>query len=104
LVTEAFERRSLKLAFKKISDTYSYNVILDPRLEGEGELSVTMSLLNVLIDVAIELIAETNGLEVVRRANVFFVTSDENAYKMRLPAGMRNGFPVPSKKDVAPGK
>ena len=50
---------------------------------------ITQDLLNVPIDVAVELIAEMAGLEVVRRANVFFVTTDETAEKMRRQAAGR---------------
>jgi RNA polymerase sigma factor (sigma-70 family) len=85
LISEDFARADLKDVFKKFSASSGYNVILDPRAQQEKgpKAEITIQLLNVPVDVAVALVAEMSSLTVVRRANVFFVTTESTAKNMR---------------------
>ncbi len=85
LISEDFMRADVKDVLKKFAETSGYNVILDPRAEQDKDpnRAITARLLNVPVDVAIHLVAEMLDLTVVRQANVFFVTTEKTAEKMR---------------------
>jgi RNA polymerase sigma factor (sigma-70 family) len=85
LISEEFEKADLAAVFKKLSASSGYNVILDPRSQKDKVLKpeITIQILNVPVDVAVALVAEMSSLAVVRRANVFFVTTEQVAEKMR---------------------
>jgi RNA polymerase sigma factor (sigma-70 family) len=108
LISEDFVRTDIKEVLKKFAEGSGYNVILDPRVQkAEGPAQeVTVRLLNVPVDVAIGLIAEMSNLTVVRQANIFFVTTEKTAEKMRkdrakdapTPGGRRRIRPEPQDK------
>ena len=106
LISEDFVRADVKDVFKKFSETSGYNVFLDPRTQKEGQRDpeITIRLLNVPVDVAVDLVAEVNGLTVVRRANVYFVTTTQIAEKMRKDrekeAGILGGRTRPTRMNI----
>jgi hypothetical protein len=98
LVSEYFCEEPLAQVLDTLSETSEYNVILDPRLRGKtGDTAVTARLINVPVDTAVRLVADMAGLSVVRQANVFYVTSSENATRMNNDAPRRR---IPPLRDV----
>ena len=83
LVSRHFSRRNIKSCFDDLADLSGFNVVLDVRAEAQAEKDITARFLNVPVDTAVQLVADMAGLEVVRKANVFYVTTPENAAKLR---------------------
>jgi RNA polymerase sigma factor (sigma-70 family) len=84
LVTESFDKTPLADAFRRLADASEYSVVLDGRSQAKvKEEMITARLANVPVNTAVELLADMAGLDVVRRNNVFYVTSPENATRLR---------------------
>jgi hypothetical protein len=90
LVTADFSKQHLQSVLDRISNLSGRTVALDPRTQNKGETAITVRLLNVPVETAVELVAEMAGLAVVRRPNVFFVTTKETS------AAMQNGVARPA--------
>jgi hypothetical protein len=82
LVWEHLVKVPLEKALRDIAEDTGVNVVLDPRAEKQGSIEVTTTLRNVPVATAVETLAEMAGLAVVRRHNVLFVTTPENAERM----------------------
>jgi len=74
-----YDKVPLHKALKDLGERYSRNVVLSPLAEKELENSISARLLNVPFDIAMETLADMADLKVVRNANVFFVTTKEQA-------------------------
>jgi RNA polymerase sigma factor (sigma-70 family) len=104
LVWESFRNTSLLSALEALSDSSGFNVVVDPRQVVKiKDLEVTMKLANVPVDTAVRILADAGNLTVVPMDNTFYLTSSENATRLRkdLPARYQaEGPPFPP----APGK
>ena len=105
LVQEEFRKLPLSKALEQLGESAALNVLIDARAEKKAEVEVTARLTNVPADTAIRLLADMAGLEVVRVNNVLYVTTPENAEKLRkkLAAEAGLGGPRHGTKSVRPG-
>jgi hypothetical protein len=83
MVSRQFFKKPIKSCFDDLSELSGVNVVFDVRAEAQAERSITARFLNVPIDTAVGLVADMVGLKAVRRDNVFYVTTPENAAKQR---------------------
>jgi hypothetical protein len=84
LVWERFKKTPLPDTLDRLADGTDYSVVLDTRVRDKADKTeVSARLANVPVDVAVRVLADQAGLEVVRLANVFYVTSPENAARLR---------------------
>ncbi len=79
LTSEDFRKVPLDRALEVLAEATETNIVLDPRIEEKASVLITARLLNVPVETAIELLVEMAGLAVVRRDNVYYVTTAENA-------------------------
>jgi hypothetical protein len=84
LLTAEFSKRPLKGVLDRLADLSGTTVLLDPRAGNKGETAITARLLNVPVETAVKLVADMAGLDVVRKHNVFYATTADNAAKLRL--------------------
>src|SRR5262249_49008258 len=82
LVHECFNKVKLCRALETIADTTDTNIVLDIRVKAKADTEVSANFTNVPLDTAVSLLADMADLAVVRRNNVLYVTSPENAAKM----------------------
>jgi hypothetical protein len=84
LVWETFHDTPLPEAFRRLADASDFNVVVDGRAADKvKEARVSAELSNVPVDTAVRLLADMNGLAPVRLDNVFYVTTPENAARLR---------------------
>lgn len=81
LVSGVFDKVPLESALKKLND-YG-NVVLDARVEKEGQMPVSADLANVPLDTTVRMFADMAGLAVVPLDNALYVTSKDNARALR---------------------
>ena len=81
LVTAHFNKVPLEAALKDLGR--SNNVVLDSRAAKEGQTPVTADLTNVPLDTAVRMLADMAGLRVVPLDNVLYLTTPENAKRLR---------------------
>ncbi len=74
-----YDKVPLHAALKDLGDRYNRNVVLSPLAEKELEKAISARLLNVPFDTAVETLADMVDLKVVRKANVLFITTKEQA-------------------------
>jgi RNA polymerase sigma factor (sigma-70 family) len=86
LIWEEFEDVPLAMALRRLADASGFSVVLDVRASDKGKIAITARLTNVPVDTAVRLLADMTGLDAVRLDNVFYVTSPENARRLRRPA------------------
>jgi hypothetical protein len=77
LATGNFDKVPLETALKEL--THFGNIVLDTRATKEGQIPVTADLVNVPLDTAVRMLADTAELKVVPLDNVLYVTSKDNA-------------------------
>ncbi len=82
LITVNIKEKSLKEAVSLIAERYDLTVVISPQAGENRPGFVTASLQNVPADQALEVFAELCDLQVVRRGNVFLITSRDHANKM----------------------
>jgi hypothetical protein len=110
LVQAEFDKRPLEEALKELADATECNILFDPRA-AEKAKPVTATLVNVPLETAVELLADMDGLKVVLRDHVLYVTTKENAEVMqkelreRLAASQPQGQqgPQPPQGGIGPG-
>jgi hypothetical protein len=66
----------------KIAERCELNVLIDPRVKMKGDAIIKATLHNVPAPAALELLADMAELAVVRKGNIFYVTTPENAKKL----------------------
>jgi hypothetical protein len=81
LVYIIFKETPFRDALAQLAHAAEVNVVLDNRAAGESK--VTAELNAVPLDAALRLLANMNGLKVVRIANVYYVTSPKNARQLQ---------------------
>jgi RNA polymerase sigma factor (sigma-70 family) len=82
LVWEDFRNVTLEKALADLAEATDSNVVLDPRAE-EKPTKVSARLANVPLDTAVGILADLAGLGVVRLDNVLYVTSRDNAKRLK---------------------
>jgi hypothetical protein len=73
----------LAAVLQRFAETYDVNVTLTAAGTEAAQTRITVRLLNVPLATALRSLADQCGLEVVRRNNVFTVTTPEHAKKLR---------------------
>ncbi len=69
-------------ALDELTDS-SFSIVLDRRVADKAGVEVSARLANVPLDLAVDVLADTAGLKAVRMKNLLYVTSPENAAKLR---------------------
>jgi hypothetical protein len=83
LVWDVFDETPIRKALARVIETTVFNVTVDPRVADKLQGKVTVQFNNVPVDTAVRLLANMAGLSVVRLDNVFYVTTADNAKRMR---------------------
>jgi hypothetical protein len=79
LVVRFFDNVPLSSAFNLLAEKYNRTILLSPKAQTALEQKVNLRLVNVPFDIAVETLADVAGLKVVRKSNVFVVTTKEQA-------------------------
>jgi hypothetical protein len=96
LTNANFERRPLDDALKHLVEQTHFSILVDPRVGDQAKQVVSAPLLNVPLDTAVRLLADMVDLDSVLQDNVLYVTTHENAARMRHEKSNRKGL-VPGK-------
>jgi hypothetical protein len=94
-----FDQKPLREAIQELADSTGATIIVDGRLGDKAKAPVTVTFTNAFLDTALDLIAEGADLTVVRVDNTFYLTTPENAEKVRKqrPRRFDGGAPgIPS--------
>jgi RNA polymerase sigma factor (sigma-70 family) len=83
LVWHEFDERPLGAALRELGRDPSLSVVLDVRAAKKAETAVTARLANVPLDTAVRVLADMADLDVVRLDNLLYVTTRENAARLR---------------------
>jgi hypothetical protein len=82
LVQVEFKKSRLEDALKNLADVTDHSILLDPRAADKAQI-VTVTLINIPLDTAVELVANIAGLKVVMRDRALYVTTKDNADAMQ---------------------
>ncbi len=82
-----FTDESLEDACAEIAEKAGVSVVIDPRVKEKAATKVPCRLINIPLDTAVELVADMAGLAVARKANAYYVTTPENAARMKTKGG-----------------
>jgi type II secretory pathway component HofQ len=82
LIHRFFTKVPLEKALQQVADRYNQNIVFTPEAQAKGETLVTARLVNVPIQTAVETLANMADLRVVRKANVFLVTTKKQAAEL----------------------
>jgi hypothetical protein len=106
LVYRVLDQRPLGEALVELAEHTEYTVVIDPRLGDRAKVPVTAKLPNVPLDTAVCVLADMGGLKPVRLDNVFYVTTPENADRLRAEHEREHPAPAEPKKatPVGPSK
>jgi RNA polymerase sigma factor (sigma-70 family) len=102
LVTVSFEKLSLDEALQGLATRTGFSIVVDVRAAEQKQTLVTANLANVPLDTAVLLLADMADLKPVLLDNVFYVTTPENAAKLRAEQEQRPPRAVPAKEQPAP--
>jgi len=83
IVWEEFRDEPLDDALQQIADAMDATILLDPRVKEKTGTKIDATLRNVTLDAAVELLADMASLAVVKRGGAYYVTSPENAERLR---------------------
>jgi hypothetical protein len=102
LVYAFLEGKTLSDAIQELTDATSISIVLDPRTDKAFEV-VAATLVNVPLDSAVHVLADTVGLKAVHFDNVFYLTTRENARTLEAEEDRRRrAEPVPPKDAKEP--
>lgn len=79
IVYQFLTKTPLQKALKQLTEQTNVNIVLAPEVEAKSDVLITAKLVNVPIDAAVQVLADMAGLKAVRRANVFLITTKEQA-------------------------
>ena len=85
LVQSDFDKVPLEKALKEMAQSTGMNIVLDVRSAEKAKLAVSASFTNVPVDTAVKVLADMAELRPVRLGNVLYVTSAENAERLKKP-------------------
>jgi hypothetical protein len=83
LVNQTFDKRALEVALRDVSDATEVSIILDPRAGEKAKAPLTAKFTNTPVDTAVQVLADMAELKMVQLDNVLYVTTRENADKIR---------------------
>jgi hypothetical protein len=89
LVHRIFARTKLEDALEQIGERYNQNIVIAPQAATKAATPITARLVNVPVTTAVETLAEMADLRVVRRVNVLYVTTKEQAAEIRAEHAKR---------------
>lgn len=72
----AVKERPISAVLDDLRRVYGLNIVVSPESKDQLKTPITMQLLNVPADTALELISEQAGLGIVRKGNTFRITSN----------------------------
>lgn len=75
--------RAFEDLLEDVAEQSDVNVVLDPRCQEKAKQALTVRLVNAPADTALATLADMVGLDLVHQRNVLYVTSAENAAKIR---------------------
>jgi hypothetical protein len=84
LVIASFEKSALEDALKQLSAEAGFNVALDSQNLDKTKSTVTAEFASVPIDTAVGILADMAGMRAVLLENVLYVTTKENADRLKL--------------------
>jgi hypothetical protein len=105
LVSISLENQPFEDAVRQIRAQANINMVLDPALGEKAKVPLTVTLLNTPLDSAAMVLSELADLDFVWLDNVFFITTNTKAERIRSKWPNRRGggrFPSPS-TDAAVG-
>jgi RNA polymerase sigma factor (sigma-70 family) len=82
-VNVVVQGRRLEEAIADLANQTGENIVIDPQVQETKRPPITARFLNTPVDAAVRLIADMAGLESVKVGNVYYVTSRENADRLR---------------------
>ena len=100
LVSLSVEKVPLREALRELADATGANIVLDVRLQEQGDTLVTASLQHVPLMTAVTLLTDMAELQAVPLDNVLYVTNQENA--LRLTQNRYGVRPMPGRGGRAP--
>jgi hypothetical protein len=74
---------TLESACEKIAERAGCSVLIDPRVKEKASTAIKARLINIPLDAAVELVADMAGLAVARKANAYYLTTPENAARLK---------------------
>jgi hypothetical protein len=83
LLWEEIKEEPLSAVLERVAEAADTTILLDPRTKEKAATKLTATLRNVPIDDAVELLADMAGLAVIVRTNAYYVTTPENAARMK---------------------
>lgn len=83
LVGESLGNTPIDTALRRLARQSEYNIVTDPRIADKLQTQATLEFNNVPVDTAVRLLANIAGLSMVRLDNVLYVTTADNAKKLR---------------------
>jgi hypothetical protein len=101
LATAIFNDNPLDDALRELAQTTESNIVLDARVGEEAQTPVRARLENVPVDTAVRVLADMAGLESIRLDNLLYVTTRENAARLRGDQE-RQRPATPGTKDTSP--
>ncbi len=78
-----FDGDTLEAACEKIGERAGITILIDPRVKEKANAAIKARLVNIPLDVAIDLLADMAGLAAARKANAVYITTPENAEKLK---------------------
>jgi RNA polymerase sigma factor (sigma-70 family) len=91
LVWDVFDDTPISKALARVTETTSFNVIVDPHAADKVREKATVQFNNVPVDTAVRLLANMADLSMVRLDNVFYLTTPEKAKRLREEQAQING-------------
>jgi len=80
-----FDGETLEAACEKLAERAGVNVAIDPRQKEAAATKVKCRLVNVPLHDALAVLADMAGLAVVRKGNLYYLTSPKNAERLNPP-------------------
>jgi hypothetical protein len=83
LIHATFDKSLLSDALNNLAEQSEHNIVLDVRVGEKAKTPVTARLFNTPLDTAVKLLAEMADLAIFQQDNVIYVTTRENAAKLK---------------------
>jgi hypothetical protein len=87
--------RSFRELMQDISAQTDANILIDPRVGEKTKVELTAKFVNTPAETAVEMLADMAGLEMVQQRNVLYVTTAENAAKIRKEQERKKALTIP---------
>jgi hypothetical protein len=96
------DRVQIEKALKGLARETATNLLLDSRVQKEGQTAVTLQLDDVPLETAVRLIGEAANLKAVRLGNVVLLTTKEHATELRNEPDLAPTPRIPGAADGVP--